>query len=252
MDVDAGKENAGRQASLYYYNSTAGVMEFQSSAQVDKDGRAAFSMTHASAYAVVLDSVSHAPLPVWQSPFQDVVPGDWYYDAVAYVHQRGLMNGSGGSFAVGSPATRGQLAAILYRCAGEPASAHRAEFRDVAADAYYRDAVDWAAERGIVSGYADGRFDPNRPVTREQLAAFLFRYAGAQGMTAAADAGALGDFTDRGAVSAYAVEPLSWAVEQGLVKGNTDGRLNPQGQATRAQIAVILTHFHKAAEEWKQ
>lgn len=252
MDVDAGKENAGRWANLYYYNSAAGALEFQAAVRVGGDGLAAFSMTHASAYAVVLDSVSHAPLPVWQSPFRDVVPGDWYYDAVAYVHQRGLMNGSGGSFAVGDPATRGQLAAILYRCAGEPASAHRAEFRDVAADAYYRDAVDWAAERGIVSGYADGRFDPDRPVTREQLAAFLFRYAGAQGMTAAADAGTLGNFTDRGAVSAYAVEPLSWAVEQGLVNGYADGRLNPQGQATRAQIAVILTRFHKAAEEWKQ
>lgn len=252
MDVDAGKENAGRWANLYYYNASAGTLEFQAAVQVGGDGLAAFSMTHASAYAVVLDSASHAPLPIWQSPFRDVVPGDWYYDAVAYVHQRGLMNGSGGSFAVGAPATRGQLAAILYRCAGEPASAHRAEFRDVAADAYYRDAVDWAAERGIVSGYADGRFDPNRPVTREQLAAFLFRYAGAQGMTAAADAGTLGNFTDRGAVSAYAVEPLSWAVEQGLVNGYADGRLNPQGQATRAQIAVILTRFHKAAEEWKQ
>ena len=89
-------------------------------------------------------------------------------------------------------------------------------------------------------------------MTREQLAAFLFRYANAQGMAAAADTGALKDFTDRGAVSAYAVEPLSWAVEQGLVNGYADGRLNPQGQATRAQIAAILTRFHRASEEWKQ
>ena len=252
MAVDAGKENAGRQASLYYYNSTAGVMEFQSSAQVDKDGLAGFPMTHASAYAVVLDAAVHEPAPVWPSPFRDVVPGDWYYDAVAYVHQNGLMNGSGGAFSVSAPATRGQLAAILHRMAGQPAPAAAAGFQDVAASAYYRDAVAWAAEQGIVSGYAGGRFAPDRPVTREQLAAFLFRYANAQGMAAAADTGALKDFTDRGAVSAYAVEPLSWAVEQGLVNGYADGRLNPQGQATRAQIAAILTRFHRASEEWKQ
>lgn len=252
MAVDAGKENAGRQASLYYYNSTAGVMEFQSSAQVDKDGLAGFPMTHASAYAVVLDAVVHDPAPVWQSPFRDVVPGDWYYDAVAYVHQNGLMNGSGGAFSVSAPATRGQLAAILHRMAGQPAPAAAAGFQDVAADAYYRDAVAWAAERGIVSGYAGGRFAPDRPVTREQLAAFLFRYANAQGMAAAADTGALKDFTDRSAVSAYAVEPLSWAVEQGLVNGYADGQLNPQGQATRAQIAAILSRFRRASEEWKQ
>lgn len=252
MAVDAGKENAGRQASLYYYNSTDGVMEFQSSARVDKDGLAGFPMTHASAYAVVLDAVVHDPAPVWQSPFRDVVPGDWYYDAVAYVHQNGLMNGSGGAFSVSAPATRGQLAAILHRMAGQPAPAAAAGFQDVAADAYYRDAVAWAAERGIVSGYAGGRFAPDRPVTREQLAAFLFRYANAQDMAAAADTGALKDFTDRSAVSAYAVEPLSWAVEQGLVNGYADGRLNPQGQATRAQIAAILSRFHRASEEWKQ
>ena len=176
-------------------------------------------------------------------PFTDVQESSWFYDAVAYVYGNGLMNGmTDTAFAPGVTMTRGMLVIILYRMAGSPAVSGAAGFGDVPAGAYYADAVAWAAANGIVTGYDAGTFAPDAPITREQLAAILYRCAGASGDNAALDG-----FTDAASVSGYASGAMAWAVDTGLITGMGDGTLAPQGSATRAQTAVILMRFAKTA-----
>ena len=174
--------------------------------------------------------------------FQDVRPGDWCYDAVRYVFEAGLMNGTAAdTFTPNASTTRGQIVAILYRLEGSPAmGANR--FSDVAPGAYYAAAVSWASAGGIVNGYGDGTFRPNNLITREQLAAFLYRYASQKGRDVSGRT-ALNAFADAGQVASYAVEPLSWAVSAGLVNGVSADTLSPRGNASRAQVAVILSRF---------
>lgn len=180
--------------------------------------------------------------PGGELAFQDVRPGDWCYDAVRYVFETGLMNGtSAAAFTPNAPTTRGQIVAILYRLEGSPAmGANR--FSDVAPGAYYAAAVSWASANGIVNGYSDGTFRPNNLITREQLAAFLYRYASQKGRDVS-DRAELGGFTDAGQIASYAVEPLRWAVAAGMVNGVAADTLSPGGNASRAQAAVILSRF---------
>ena len=176
-------------------------------------------------------------------PFTDVQESSWFYDAVAYVYGNGLMNGmTDTAFAPGVTMTRGMLVTILYRMAGSPAVSGAAGFGDVPAGAYYADAAAWAAANGIVTGYDADTFAPDAPITREQLAAILYRCAGASGDNAALDG-----FTDAASVSGYASGAMAWAVDAGLITGMGDGTLAPQGSATRAQTAVILMRFAKTA-----
>lgn len=174
--------------------------------------------------------------------FSDVPRDAWYAGAVERVHAAGLMNGTGdGTFSPGGSVTRGQIAAILYRLAGEPA-VYGSSFRDVPASAYYARAVAWAARRDIVTGYADGTFRPDLPVTRQQLAAILWRYAKLE----KADSGeraSLRGYRDAGDVSAYAQEPMAWAVRAGILQGTKEGSLLPHGRAARGQTAVLLVRF---------
>ena len=175
-------------------------------------------------------------------PFLDVAPGDWCYDAVRYVFEAGLMNGTTATtFTPSSPTTRGMIVAILYRLEGSPA-AGTALFTDVAPTAYYASAVAWASASGIVNGYNDGTFRPNQLITREQLAAFLHRYASYKGRNVSEEAD-LSAFIDAGQIASYAVTPLRWATAAGLINGVSADRLDPAGNATRAQAAVILTRF---------
>ena len=137
--------------------------------------------------------------------------------------------------------TRGQIAAILHRLAGSPAGG-QSSFSDVPPDAYCAQAVAWAADEGVVEGFPGGIFQPDQPVSRQQLAAILWRYARLTG----ADRGrrtSLRGYQDAGSVAAYAQEPLRWALAEGILQGTADGRLNPGGSATRAQAAVILSRF---------
>lgn len=174
--------------------------------------------------------------------FTDVLPGDWCYDAVRRVFEAGLMNGtSATTFTPNSPTTRGQIVAILYRLEGSP-FAGVSQFSDVAPEAYYASAVSWASANGIVNGYEDNTFRPNNLITREQMAAFLYRYASAKGRNVS-DRADLGVFTDAGQIAAYAVEPLRWATAAGLINGVSASTLSPGGNATRAQAAVILSRF---------
>ena len=165
--------------------------------------------------------------------------GEWYYDAVAYVYEKGLMDGTSAvTFDPGAVLTRAMTAQVLWNLAGSPAAPGGAGFTDVAADAWYAGAVNWAAAQGIVAGYDTGAFGPEDAVTREQLAAMLYRYAGAPEPT-----GGLDGFADKDAASGYAADALCWAVGEGLLTGKDGGRLDPAGTATRAEMAAILMRF---------
>lgn len=171
--------------------------------------------------------------------FADLEQGAWYHEAVDFVLERGLMGGHGnGLFGPNDTLTRAQFAQILYHQAGRPAAAGTAPFTDVTPDAWYAPAVAWAAEQGVVGGYGGGLFGPEDPITREQLAVMLWRYAGSP----AAPDGELA-FTDAEQVGAYAREALVWAVQSGVMSGKGGGVLEPKGLATRAQAASMLRNF---------
>lgn len=176
-------------------------------------------------------------------PFTDVNENDWFYDAVKYAYENGLMSGTAlDTFSPDTNTTRGMIVSILYRLEGSPAVTERAAFTDVESGQYYADAVAWAAANGIVSGYDAFTFGPNDNITREQMASILYRYAQYKGIDTSA-AGNLAAFSDNASISAYARTAISWAVGEGLVSGMGDGTLAPQGQATRAQVASILMRF---------
>lgn len=177
------------------------------------------------------------------SDYADDVPvGSWYYNAVEYMYKNGMMSGtSPTSFGPNANLSRAMLAQVLYNLEGKPAVSG-APFQDVSASAWYANAVAWAAENGIVSGYGNGRFGPDDPITREQLATILHRYANQKDYDTSASA-SLSGFSDSAAVSGYAQEALSWAVGANLVSGMGNNALNPAGTATRAQVATILMRF---------
>ncbi len=182
---------------------------------------------------------------VAQTPdFKDVRPGQWYSQAIDYVCRRGLMNGmADGNFAPGAGTTRGMLVTMLFRLEGAEAVGNSpAVFSDVPTGQWFSEAVAWASSNAVVSGFADGRFGPNQNITREQLAAVLYRYAKLKGVDVSAK-GDLGAFADRNEIADWAQEPLQWAVGCGLLNGNADGSLDPAGNATRAQVAAILMRF---------
>ena len=177
------------------------------------------------------------------SPFADVPAGSWYYDAVQYVYEAGLMGGTGnGQFSPALTTSRGMIVTILYRLEGSPAVSGSAVFSDVAPGQWYADAVEWASANGIVTGYGAGKFGPNDTITREQMAAILYRYAAYKGCDVTGQADLTG-YADAGQVSAYAVGPMAWAVDAGLIGGTSSTTLSPRGSATRAQAAVILTRL---------
>ena len=173
--------------------------------------------------------------------FSDVSPSDWYYSAVNYAVSNGLMNGVGNNrFAPNDPMTRAMLVTVLWRYDGGWMG-YTNGFSDVKNGQWYTDAIAWAAAKGVVGGVGNNRFNPNGNITREQMAAILYRYAQLVGYDTNAR-GSLNSFPDAGRVSAYARDALSWAVGAGII-GGSDGRLLPQGNATRAQVATILMRF---------
>ena len=176
-----------------------------------------------------------------QLPFTDVTEANWYYDEVYYVWANGLMQGtSATTFGPNVDTTRAMVVTILWRLEGEPASGYDMDYSDVAGGAWYAGAVRWATEHGIVNG-SEGQFYPGGTVTREQLAAMLYRYAQYKGydLTAGGD---LSGFADAGAVSGWAETSLEWAVSQSLIQGSAN-QIDPTGSAIRAQLAAILMRF---------
>ncbi len=175
--------------------------------------------------------------------FSDVASGAWYAEYITYVTENALMNGyDDGRFGPNDQTTRAQIVTVLYRLEGEPATRSSNSFSDVSAGGqYYSSAVAWAAINNIVNGYEDGRFGPNDNVTREQIAAILYRYATYKGYDTE-NAGSIANFSDAAKVSSWANTAISWAVGEGLMNGD-NGALRPQGNATRAEIAALLMRF---------
>lgn len=191
-----------------------------------------------------VDNKKPASKPEVKLPFTDVSTSDWFYDDVAFVYENGLFSGTDSrSFSPNASMTRAMLVTVLYRLEGEPTVTGRSSFTDVRSGAYYEKAVIWAAANGIVTGTDSTSFSPDAKVTREQLAAILYRYAQYRKLDTDASA-KLNSFTDAGSVSAYASEALGWAVSEGLING-ASGKLMPKGDATRAQVAAILHRFVK-------
>ena len=177
------------------------------------------------------------------NPFTDVSEKDWFYGDVMFAYENGLMIGTGNAqFRPHGTATRGMMATILWRMAGSPAPKGNNSFTDVEAGTWYTDAITWTAENGIFLGYGNNKVGPNDSITREQLAAIFFRYADYKGCDMTAK-GELDKFRDAGKVSDYARAAMQWAVGSGLIQGKPDGVLDPQGTATRAEIAAMLHRF---------
>lgn len=180
--------------------------------------------------------------PPVELPFTDVPQGQWYYDDVAYVYQGGLFSGVGsGRFEPYSKMQRAMMTTVLYRLAGRPGVSYSAVFKDVPAGQWYTDGTIWAGQLGVVTGKGDGRFDLFSNVTRQEIAAILYRYAEKMGcdMSQAAD---LSGFTDSASVAAWGRQAVAWAVGVGIVKGN-NGALRPTGDATRAEVAAMFHRF---------
>lgn len=175
--------------------------------------------------------------------FPDVQEGTWYYDYVTYAASRGYITGyKTGYFGPADNLTRGQFATILYRINGEPEAHYSGQFADVSDSAFYAKPIAWAAENGVMTGYNDGsHFGPNDNITREQIVTVLYRYAAKNGkdVTGGTKADA---FPDADKVSGFAKDAVSYAVERNIISGDK-GNLNPQGKASRAQIAAILQRY---------
>ena len=218
--------------------------------EVIDNGDGTFSFTMPSADVKI--SATFVEDPDWTEPeepatdvsdlFIDVAPNAWYKDAVQYAYDNGLITGvSATEFAPEATTTRAMIVSILARLEGVT-SAEAAGFTDVS-DEWYATAVNWAANVGVVNGYEDNTFRPNQPITREQLAAILMNYAAYKGEDVSARAD-LSNYTDQ--PSAWATETMQWAVAEGLISGVTNTQLQPQGNATRAQVAAILQRFLEA------
>ena len=176
-------------------------------------------------------------------PFHDVTNRDWYYDDVLYAYINGLMDGiSMTSFGADQNTTRGQVVTILWRLTGEPRAARNNQFTDVSSNAYYNTAISWAAENGIVKGYDSKTFRPNANVTREQLAAILYRYAEYMNLSTRG-ASNLTKFDDYYTIGTWARDSLAWANYHGLINGVDSYHIDPKGNTTRAQLAAILHRF---------
>lgn len=176
--------------------------------------------------------------------FADLNTSAWYHPHIDFVLENGLMEGYGNKkFGPDDALTRAQFAQILYNKDSKATVKKSSTFTDVVSGAWYNDAVAWAAESGVVEGYGDGKFGPDDPITREQLAVMFWRYAGRPKAE-----GTLDSFTDSGKASGYALDALRWAVEQGIIQGKGNGILDPAGRATRAEVAAMLQRFLEAAE----
>ncbi len=218
---------------VYYLDSTGNITPCPTMYDV-RSKSAIFTTGHLSLYFVGYD-----PAAVWVNPFSDVAGDAWYYDAVRYASENGLMGGYGnGMFGPNDNLSRAQFAQILFNKEGRPVVNYLLRYNDVADGAWYTEAVRWATSQGVVSGYGNGMFGPNDIITREQLAVMLWRYAGSP---AATDKEL--HFTDADQASGFALEALRWAVENSIINGKSGGILDPQGLATRAEAAQILKNF---------
>ena len=256
LTAPLGKENAGYWANLYHYKVNGGeadredplgddedaeALNFEAAAKIDEDGSVKIPFSHASQYAIVIDTHSHATVDV-SDLFIDIARDAWYKDAVQYAYDNGLMTGtSATTFEPEATTTRAMIVSILARLENVT-TAEAAGFADVDDNDWYATAVNWAANVGVVNGYEDNTFQPNTAITREQLAAILMNYAAYKGYDVSARAD-LSHYSDADSISSWANDVLLWAVAEGLLTGVTDDTIAPQAHATRAQVAAILQRF---------
>ena len=182
----------------------------------------------------------------WE-PFADAAPGDWFYGDLVYVYENGLMDGvSETLFAPDGAVTRGMIVTIMHRLEGGPVVDYLLPFADVDEGAWYAEAVRWAASEGIVTGVSETAFAPDEPVTREQLAAILWRYAKYKGHDVSiGESTNILSYTDFAEISEYAIPAMQWACGEGIITGSGEGVLNPRGGASRAEAAAMLARFAK-------
>ncbi len=177
-----------------------------------------------------------------RAAFADVAEDAWYAPAVAYVQEKGFMNGvPGGDFRPGDTMSRGMLTTVLHRTAGSPLSVAGLYFQDIEAGTWYIDSVIWCAEHGIVSGTDSLTFSPDAPVTREQVALMLWRMAGWP------QSDYVSAFSDARAINFWALSGVNWACQNGIINGKPDGSFDPQGTATRAEVAQMVMKY----DQWK-
>ena len=200
-----------------------------------------FTTTHFSKYVIGYEEQEQQP--IWSNRYSDVYSGAWYYDAVQFVTDTGLMNGTTTTrFAPDETTTRAMIVTILWRQAGSPSSGSGTRFNDVDPSMWYGSAVRWAAANNIVTGYGDGLFGPKDRITREQMAAILYRYAQYKGYSVGTT-GSLGGFADANRISDYATAAFYWICGRGIMEGTTATTLGPAEYSTRAQVATILMRF---------
>lgn len=225
-----------------YMLDTLSVIAGGKELEVTDNGDGTYSFTMPSGKVSITAAFAEEPSTTVADIFNDVVPGAWYTDAVQYAYDNGLMTGtSATTFEPNTTTTRGMIVSMLHRLEGSPAVGS-ADFSDVAGGDWYADPVAWAASEGIVGGYGDGTFGPNDPITREQMASILYRYADYKGLDVSARA-SLDAYSDADSVSPWASDVMSWAVSEGIISGMTEDTLAPQGTATRAQVAAMFQRF---------
>ena len=228
----------------------------------NSDGTYRFTMPSGkvTVTAVFAATEETAPVPTMQPDYQacpkdetcpmnsytDLDPDAWYHDGVHYVLDSGIMNGVGnGKFEPSAATSRAMIVTMLWRMEGEPAVNYAMTFGDAESGVWYTEAIRWAASEGIVNGYSDTQFAPNDAVTREQMAAILYRYAQYKGVDVTKTSGSLAEFTDAASISDWAQEAMSWSVGAGLVSGMGDGTVSPKTDTTRAQVATLLMRYHE-------
>ncbi|SBW00541.1 exported hypothetical protein [uncultured Eubacteriales bacterium] len=224
---------AGEDANaivVYYINASGELVTVPSCVYDAATGTVAFTTTHFSSYGIGYNAVS----------FSDVSDGAWYADYVAYLAARGIIGGMSGAFSPDASITRAEFVTILARMSGDDLSGYTASsFLDVSTGSWYFAAAQWASKAGIASGY-DGKFSPSASITREQMAAMLYRYAEYKGTVSNAEGMSVREFSDYDSISSWAQAPIQWAMNNGILSGNTDGSFAPQSSATRAQAAKMI------------
>lgn len=243
--LKAGENSNGIVA---YFLDDMGNIHICSSKYDAENEMVIFTTTHFSKYMV-----KYVAEMDWDNTFTDVDNGQWYYPAVGFVVENGLMNGYGDdTFGPSNKLKRSEFAQILYNAEGKPDISNEDlgyPFEDVAGDVWYADAVYWARLNGIVEGVTDTAFGPDKYITREQLAVMLYRYAEFKEYDLTKGDATLNDFTDKAAISAYAKTAMEWAVSVGVVNGKENKILDPKGTAKRAEVAQMLQNFYGVFEK---